>query len=223
MMIPLHVFHASTFEGDSFTYRRPSHYTIPDTSIIYSQYIREIVSNHIGFDIHNCLYAYESMTQYAKENFGDNVFSIKANESDYRAFICEGVEDITYDLRIGSGHLLGSIYGFIDGITYGQIPADSFVTNDMRQHFNEDESDFRSYQDFVLFLKKISKAFHDDAEQDGEILDENLYETIMRSVNNTYQRIDEKYIPNIKEVRLPYKGKEEIMIVADELYLEKIA
>lgn len=168
------------------------------------------------------MYAYNSINQYAKLNFGDNIFSVSTNNGDYRAFICEGVEDVNYDLRIGSGHLLGSIYGFIDGITYGQIPADSFVSNNMCQHFNNDKSDFRSYQDFILFLEKISKAFHDDVEQYGEVLDERLYDTIMRSVNNTYQRIYEEYIPNVKEVRLPYEGKEEIMIVADKLYLQKI-
>lgn len=221
MLIPLHVFHASHFKGDSFTYRRPDLYSPKDTSIIFSQYIREKVSNQFGLDIHNCLYAYHRINDYAKENFGNETFSVSAKKEDYRAFVCKGVSDITYDLRVGSGHLLGRIYGFIDGFTYGQIPADSFVSQDMRKHFNDDENDFRSYDDFEAFLRKISDAFHADMVDEEESMDDDLYTTVMKQVQNTFKKIDSNYLPNIQEVSLPYTGKEEIMIVADELYLQK--
>ena len=128
MLIPLHVFHASHFKGDSFTYRRPDSYSPKDTSIIFSQYIREKVSNQFGLDIHNCLYAYHRTNNYTKGNLGDESFSVSAKNRATGLFVCKGVSDITYDLRVGSGHLLGRIYGFIDSFTYGQIPADSFVS-----------------------------------------------------------------------------------------------
>lgn len=127
MLIPLHVFHASHFKGDSFTYRRPDLYLPKDTSIIFSQYIREKVSNQFGLDIHNCLYAYHRINSYAKGNFGNETFSVSSQKADFRAFISKGCDDITYGLKIGSGHLLGRVYSYIDGMTCGQVPAHSFT------------------------------------------------------------------------------------------------
>jgi hypothetical protein len=54
-----------------------------------------------------------------------------------------------------------------------------------------------------------------------ESMDEDLYTTVMNQVQNTFKKIDSNYLPNIQEVSLPYIGNEEIMIVADELYLQK--
>lgn len=222
MLIPLHVFHASHFKGDSFTYRRPDSYSPKDTSIIFSQYIREKVSNQFGLDIHNCLYAYHRINDYAKENFGNETFSVSAKKEDYRAFVCKGVSDITYDFRIGSGHLLGRIYGFIDGFTYGQIPADSFVADEMRKHFNDEEDDFRSYEDFEAFLRKINSAFNEELVDCEPSFIDDLYTTVMKQVKNTFKKIDAEYLPNLQEISLPYDGTEEIMIVANELHLSKI-
>jgi hypothetical protein len=91
----------------------------------------------------------------------------------------------------------------------------------MRKHFNDDENDFRSYDDFESFLRKISDAFHADMVDEEESMDEDLYTTVMKQVQNTFKKIDSNYLPNIQEVSLPYTGNEEIMIVADELYLQK--
>lgn len=220
-MIPLHVFHATHFEGDSFTYCRPQTYQPKDTSIIFSQYIREKVSNQFGLDIHNCLYAYSNFNDFAKENFGNNVFSVNAEKADFRAFISKDCKDITYDYKIGSGHLLASIYNLIDSITYGQLPASSFVTNDMMQHLNNKENDFLSFNDFKSFLRKIHNNFNKECAELN--IEENIYDQILKEVDERFQKINDEYLKKLTEISLPYYGDEEIIIVADKLYLEKTA
>jgi hypothetical protein len=219
MMIPLHVFHASQFSGDNFTYRRPHTYQPKDTSIIFSQYIREKVSNQFGLDIHNCLYAYSYINEYANYNFGNNTFAVSSKNLPCRAFVCEGVSDITYNLKTGSGTLLCHISGFIESICCGQAGLDDFITEENKKYLNEDGTDFLSYEAFKSFLSNVHDAFHKEA---GTYEYGSLYDEAMTFVNHVFDKIDRNYLPNIKEVSLPYSGTEEIMIVAEELFLEKV-
>lgn len=136
-MIPLHVFHASTFSGDDFNYNRPETYQPKDTSIIFSQYIRDKVSNQFGLDIHNCLYAYSYINEHANYNFGKHTFSVSAKNNSYRAFVSKGVSDITYDLNTVSRTILQRISGFIESICCEQAGLSDFMSEKDKIYLNK--------------------------------------------------------------------------------------
>lgn len=211
------LFHTTRHDENSFQYQRKDDYQSRETCPFFENLIKNLSNDKFGFDIKNSLYAYSDITEYSNYQFGDNVFKVELNQP-YRAFVCPNIQDLVLDFRIGTGFLTNFIDHELGYLTGGMRSSIDIPENIIDKYKNGDMFNFQTEDNILHFLNEVEEHFNSEFSGLGN----ELVETCHSMFESKKQRVIEQYIPNVKEISLPYEGPEEILVVTQSARLEKV-